>query len=330
MIHLLAEYCRQQGVVAEPGFGPKLVRWAICCDADGQYTGLIELGEVAGKNNRGREFARCPDLSQGELIGGSGSRRHFLADTAEVVLLLSKTPDEPKLIKKHDFFGSLLRRASLSMPALTPIVKLLYAPSYSPTEVEKIRLECERQKVKPNDRVTFRVESAFPLDQDYWHDWWREFRQGLSEREILSTPRPRCFVTGELTEPARTHLKITGLMSVGGQPAGDVLVGFDKDAFCSYNFSQGLNSSISPVGMAGYRSGLNELLSRSSVRVGNARVAFWFKDRVEDGENPLWALLGPPLRADDLAARERVIDFLHSVQAGRSRPVPLEATGTTL
>ena len=187
--------------------------------------------------------------------------------------------------------------------------------------MEAIRADCARHKVKPNDRVTFRIESAIPLEQDSWHDWWREFRRGLSEKEMSSGPLRRCFVTGELTEPERTHFKISGLASVGGQPAGDVLVGFDKEAFCSFGFSQGENASISAAGMAGYRSGLNELLKRSSVRVGNARVAFWFKDRVEDTENPLWALLGAPSRVEDLAARQRAIDFLRSVHTGRVRPL---------
>jgi len=321
VIHLLAEYCRRGNIAAEPGFGPKLVRWAICCDADGRYTGLIELGDVGSQKNPGREFPCCPDLSQGELIGGGVSRSHFLADTAEVVLLLSKAPDKPNLIKKHDFFGSLLRRAYLPIPALGPLVKLLYAASFSPTEVDKVRLDCERHRVKPTDRVTFRIESAVPLEQDFWHDWWREFRRGLSGKESSSSPRRRCFVTGEFTEPERTHLKILGLASVGGQPAGDVLIGFDKDAFCSFGFSQGENASISAAGMAGYRFGLNELLKRSSVRVGDSRVAFWFRDRVEDTENPLWALLGTPSRMDDLTARQRVIEFLRSVHTGRIRPL---------
>jgi CRISPR-associated protein Csd1 len=122
-----------------------------------------------------------------------------------------------------------------------------------------------------------------------------------------------------MAEPARTHLPIKGLGSVGGQPAGDVLIGFDKDAFCSFGFNQGENASVSESGMASYRAGLNELLSRSSVQVGNSRVAFWFKDRVEDAENPLWALLGEPGKADDLAARQRAIEFLRSVHAGRAR-----------
>jgi CRISPR-associated protein Csd1 len=317
MIHLLAEYCLQQNIIAEPGFGPKLVRWTICCDADGQYTGLVELGDVGSKKNSGQEFPCCPDLSQGELIAGGVSRSHFLADTASVVLLLSKDADDPFLIEKHGFFRRLVQEASSSVSLLLPVANLLC----NAAAVEAVRAESTRRKVKPTDRVTFRIESAIPLEQDSWHDWWREFRRGLSEKETSSSPLRRCFVTGEFTEPERTHLKISGLASVGGQPAGDVLVGFDKDAFCSFGFSQGENASISAAGMAGYRFGLNELLKRSSVRVGNTRVAFWFKERVEDAENPLWALLGAPSQVDDLAARQRAIDFLRSVHAGRARPL---------
>jgi CRISPR-associated protein Csd1 len=315
MIHLLAEYCRQQKIPAEAGFGPKYVRWAICCDTDGRYTGLVELGDVGTKGNHGQEFPCCPDLSQGELIAGGVSRSHFLADYAEVVLLLSKNADDPKLIAKHEFFRRLVHEASSSVPLLFPAANLLC----NAQAVEAIREDCARYKVKPTDRVTFRIESAVPLEQDSWHDWWREFRRGLSEKETSSRPLRRCFLTGELTEPERTHLKVSGLASVGGQPAGDVLIGFDKDAFCSFGFSQGENASISAAGMAGYRFGLNELLKRSSVRVGNSRVAFWFKERVEDAENPLWALLGAPSQVDDLAARQRAIDFLLSVHTGRVR-----------
>jgi hypothetical protein len=105
MIHLLDEYARKQNLAAEAGFSPKLVRWAICCDSNGRYTGLVPLGDVDAKNNRGREFPRCPDLSQGEMIGGGLARSHFLADTADVVLLYSKKGDEPKLAK-HEFFAS--------------------------------------------------------------------------------------------------------------------------------------------------------------------------------------------------------------------------------
>lgn len=314
MIHLLDEYARKQNLAAEPGFSPKLVRWAICCASNGRYTGLVPLGDVDAKNNRGREFSRCPDLSQGEMIGGGLARSHFLADTADVVLLYSRKGDEPKLAK-HEFFRELLRQASLKLPELTPVVNLLA----SAENIETIRADFVQEKVKPIDRVTFRVESSFPIDLDFWHDWWREFRQSLSAKDVNVGPRRRCFVTGEMAQPARTHLPIKWLGSVGGQPAGDVLIGFDKDAFCSFGFNQGENASVSESAMASYRAGLNELLRRSSVQIGNSRVAFWFKDRVEDAENLLWAFLGEPGKADDLAALQRAIEFLGSVHTGQAR-----------
>jgi CRISPR-associated protein Csd1 len=313
MIHLLAEYCRQQGLVAEAGFSPKEVRWAICCDSSGRYTGLVELGEVGAKNNRGQEFPCCPDLSQGELIRGGVARSHFLVDTADVALLHTKKGDEPKLAK-HDFFRDLLQRASVRLPDLAPAAILLQ----SAENVEGIRSDCEQQKVKPTDKMTFRVESSIPIAGDFWHEWWREFRREFCPR-VATTRLRHCFVTGELAEPERTHLPIKGLGSVGGQPAGDILISFYEDAFCSFGFSQGENSAVSSFAMASYRAGLNHLLSRSSVQVGNSRVAFWFKDRVQDLENPLWALLGEPSKADGLAARQRVIDFLQSVYTGKAR-----------
>src|ERR1035437_1560755 len=148
MIHLLAEYCRQQKLVADPAFGPKVVRWVICCDADGLYTGLVELGDVGAKMNRGQEFPCCPFLSQGELIGGGVSRSHFLADYASVVLLFSKDADDEKLKAKHEFFRQLVQDASSSAPLLLPAARLLY----DVTALEAIRADCARHKVKPTDR----------------------------------------------------------------------------------------------------------------------------------------------------------------------------------
>src|ERR1035441_963010 len=150
MIHLLAEYCRQQKLVAEPSFSPKFVRWAICCDDSGQYTGLVELGEVGAKKNNGQEFPCCPFLSQGELIAGGVSRSHFLADYASVALLLSKDADDGKLKAKHEFFRQLVQDASSSVPLLLPAARLLYDAA----ALEAIRADCARHKVKPTDRVT--------------------------------------------------------------------------------------------------------------------------------------------------------------------------------
>ena len=84
MLNHLINYAKQKGLVSRPGFKAKEVRWAIQFDAHGKYLGPIELGDAGQRGNKGRTFSMCPDLTQGELVGGGG-RRHFLVDSAEVV-----------------------------------------------------------------------------------------------------------------------------------------------------------------------------------------------------------------------------------------------------
>ena len=256
MIHLLAEYSRKQGLEAEPGFAPKLVRWAICCDSKANYTGLIELGEAGAKGNRGRQFSCCPDLTQGELLGG-GTRSHFLADSAEVLVPpLSKEPGKEILRKKHLFFGSLLQLVGTADESLRP-PSTFYSQLIGHDLQAAVLADCVRQKVKPTDRVTLCLNGTFPLEHNNWHPWWREFRAGLGspqpKQSQIANLAPVCFVTGQITAPEKTHLKISGLTRVGGQPAGDVLIGFDKDSFCSFEFSQGANACISGTAVAAYR-----------------------------------------------------------------------------
>ena len=103
-----------------------------------------------------------------EMIGGGISRSHFLADdTADVVLSCIPRKAMNPNSQKHEFFSELLRPlwASFTLPDQTPVVNLLG----SADNVEAIGVDCERQKVKPIDRMTFRVESSFPIDQDFWH-----------------------------------------------------------------------------------------------------------------------------------------------------------------
>ena len=85
--------------------------------------------------------------------------------------------------------------------------------------------------------------------------------------------------------------------------------------------AEGENACVSAAGMAGYRAGLNELLKRSAFGLATRRWRSGLRSGVEDDQNPLRALLGAPSRIDDLAARQRAIEFLNSVHTGRVRPI---------
>ena len=72
----------------------------------------------------------------------------------------------------------------------------------------------------------------------------------------------RCLVTGDVIEPATTHPKIKGLAGVGGLGMGDVMVGFDKQAFQSYGLEQSANAAMSEETATAYTETLNRLIAR--------------------------------------------------------------------
>ena len=270
MLDELVRYARAQGLDTEPGFKPKDVRWAVACDKEGHFLEVVELGETEQKRNLGRTFSKCPDLSQPELVSGSVTRSHFLVDTAEVVALHTKTPNDAKLIAKHLYFIRSLEEAAEVMPELAALADLLK----DETSLQELRNSLEGHRARPADKVTFQIGGAFPLECDEWHDWWRAQRQSLHPPEARTRPGPlvRCLATGDFIQPVATHPKIEKLSDVGGLPTGDVLIGFDKESFCSYGLSQAANAPVSEEVAAAYRAALNALIKEHGQRLAGTKV----------------------------------------------------------
>ena len=65
MLHQIIEHARSKNLDVEPGFTPKFVKWAIQCDSRGRFLGLLPL---AGKKEKGREFSKCPNMTQPEMV----------------------------------------------------------------------------------------------------------------------------------------------------------------------------------------------------------------------------------------------------------------------
>lgn len=305
MLDLLVKYAEDHELVTEPGFAPKLIKWAIVCKADGSFLDVLELGDTGQKKNPGQLFKQCPDLSQPEMISGGIRKSHFLVDSAEVVALLGAKENDEKILSKHHYFIRLLERAGEAVPQLACIAGMMSDKDFLGAVQDRLK----SKKAKATDRVTFYVDGFYPLDFDGWHDWWRSFRKTLSGNDIPkeanegngcsktagrsrkgseNTPiHMRCFVTGELIEPARTQPKIEGLADVGGQPAGTTLIGFDKDSFCSYALSQSYNASVSEPAASAYRAALNHLIRNQSHKFSGAKVTYWFKEQVALENDPM-------------------------------------------
>jgi len=331
MLRRLINYAHDQGLETEPGFKPKDVRWALCFTSQGEFLKVIqELGEVGSKRNPGQHFAKCPDLSQPELTGGATARAHFLIETAEIMALFGKNASERKAREKHHFFVELLRRAGSVMPELGKLGATL-TNDKALAAIRDCMNKQDNPKVKSTDRATFRVDGRFPVESSAWHGWWHRFRKALASERSGDADKPaptkggsrmRCFITGELVEPAATHPKIEGLADVGGQPSGTSLIGYDKEAFASYGLEQSANAAVSEEAASAYRIALNELLRNQAVRLAGAKVVYWFKGKVAREDDPL-AWLQEGAERQELDAQHRARTLLEAIRNGK-RPELLD------
>lgn len=319
MLELLAKYARDQSLEAEPGFKPKQVRWLVVCNDEGELLGVVELGDTGAKRNPGLTFPKCPEIDANVMQ--SGGKSHFLVETAEVVALLDKEGDGTEKTTKHEYFVGLVKQASTAMPELTAVAKLLADGK----ALASVRAHLHRQSARPTDKLTFKVGDSIAVESDVWHDWWRGFRRGLFSARLTKKPKEgqgesarlmRCFTSGDLVEPLATHPKVKGLTDVGGQAMGGVLIGFDKDSFCSYGLSQSANAATSEEGANAYRAALDDLLQNHSQRLAGAKVAHWFNKTVPPEDDPLsWLEAGAD--EQERNAQQRARELLEGIRTGK-------------
>lgn len=318
----LVRYADRKQLIAEPGFKPATARWAVDISGEGKLLRVIAPGDQERKRDPGLDFPACPRLEQAELTGGSemGRRSQFLLDSASVVALYGGRTregapmevEDEKARAKHEYFVRLLREASSAMPCLAAAADCLSEAQ----SLARIRAELAEHGAGPLDNVTVRIDGQFPLQSDAWHGWWREFRarfrQELPREQRQAGQRMRCFISGEVVQPARTHPKIR-LADVGGQKSGCALVSFKPDSFRSGGLQQSANFAVSEEAAWAYTAALNHLLERAVTLVG-AKVAYWFDEDVAPEDDPIAALMSG--EQEELEAHERARKLLTAIRTG--------------
>ncbi|MBC7287560.1 MAG: type I-C CRISPR-associated protein Cas8c/Csd1 [Armatimonadetes bacterium] len=255
-----------------------------------------------------------------------GRRSHFLIESAQVVALYDGRDQngQPRRVTggkvqdKHKYFVKLLHEASTSMPELEHAARCLEDDH----TLEAIRAALAERKAKPSDAVTLMIDDKFPVESPAWHDWWRQFRCDLNEslprKKKASGRMMRCFITGEIVRPARTHPKVK-LAAVGGQPSGSSLISFDEEAFCSGGLEQSNNYPVSEEAAAAYVAALNDLLEKGETLAGN-KIAYWYAESVPDEDDMLSAVFGTQLfspQQQELDALRRAGELLTAIRTGK-------------
>lgn len=250
MLEELYKYAVDSGITARAGFKEKSVAYYIDFDVNGNFIGFDTV-------EKGKKTI-CPDM--GSAAQG-GLKSNIIAEKAEIVLNLPDSAGNFPRQTKHDFYMSAMREIAQFSPAFAKAVNSLE------NKREEIISELLSKKIKPDKCISIKFDGD-PLEQNpCYFDWWDEFRARQNDASKSSKAKKeqsgkvRCFITGELTEPVRTAPKFSGLVSVGGHTSGDTIVGFDKDAYCSYGFSQAANAAVSEEGITAVNAALNRLLS---------------------------------------------------------------------
>lgn len=250
MLKALYDYAVLRELALPPGFVLKPIKAYICLAASGRFLGL-ELSD--------EKSVPCPDI--GSLANGT-EKCNPLAEKRSLILPKSSNA-------KSTFFYETLAAGAAHEPMLAVCLHAMEEDA----QREAIDAEAETLKLKPGDRLSFKVSGRSILGSAAMQAWWLEYRRQF--QNAAPARLAPCLITGELTTPMPTLPPISGLSVVGGHARGDSLISFDKPAFCSYGFKQGENAPVSEEAFAAVKAALDHLLDGAPVLAG-MKFVHWY------------------------------------------------------
>ncbi len=304
MLKALYDYGVRRHLALPPGFVGKTIK---------AYISLSESNDSVSIYLGGDEPVPCPDI--GSLANGK-DKSNVLAEKRSVVI-----PEESG--SKSKFFIDALRSAAEAEPLLQTCIHALETPATATA----IRAELDRAKIKPGDRISFRVNGKSVLRSEKILSWWQEYRKQFSKAQEEATAL--CLISGEPTVPMTTTTPIQGLRVVGGHASGDALICFDKTAFCSYNQKKAANAPISEEAFCVVKAALDDLLKDAPILAG-MKFVHWFDREIPQEDDPLCSIdfgYEPPEDEDEEKTpfneleRRRTADRIpQSVYSGQAAP----------
>ena len=270
MLTELYRYALDHGLAAQPGFKPKRVKAYVLLSADGKFLGV----HVRGKD--------APDVYAPDIgAAANGDRCQPLIEKMKIVF---GTADNPKASKKREFYLYVLDEGGAYESAFSVIAHVLRDENATKVIIS----ELVKHNIRDDDAIGFIVDGVPVESSPRYLSWWSKFRTMFSpeEADVL----PRCLITGERKAALATVPKVSGLMFVGGHPAGDAFLCFDKDAFQSYGFKKSANAPVSEEAMTAVNAALTDLIAKAPV-LGNAKLVHWYSSEIAEEEDLMPILL---------------------------------------
>lgn len=288
MLSELAQYARDHGLAAQPGFKPKSVKGYIHLSIDGTFTGVEVVEKGAGP-------VYAPDIGS----AANGTRYcNPLVEKAKIPLCMVEDEKKDRNIPtKHTFFLSMLDSGVEYEPKFSVIAQAL---RHQETR-DAIIAALGQHKLKGAAPIGFWVDGT-PVEQTPGcAAWWAEFRKQFVDAP--SGDLPRCLVTGDLAPALTTVPKVSGLLSVGGHTSGDAFLCFDKDAFQSYGLKKSANAAVSEEGMTAVNAALTKLIGDAPT-FGGAKLVHWYSREIPDEADLFGAMMDGSWEYEDWGDEE--------------------------
>ena len=111
-------------------------------------------------------------------------------------------------------------------------------------------------------------------------------------RSVLdNTEAGQCAIIGDNLPISRSHAKLSGVR--GAQATGAALISFNEESYCSYGFSQSVNSRVSLEAEFKYTTMLQYLLDNrdSKLYLGDDTTVFWASSPQKEYSDLFWGLI---------------------------------------
>ena len=239
MLKALYDYGVRNGLTLPPGFVKKQIRAYISLTASGDFLGMEQCTD---------ELLPCPDIGS---LANSPDKCNLLAEKCGIILFMPQP--EAQSSPKNAFFCQTLCSGAEAVPEMAVCLAFLQDAA----KVQAAADEAARLKIKPGDRISFKVSGTPVVRAAGLIPWWCDYRRQFTK----DSGQTRCLITGKITAPPATVPPVSGLQVVGGHARGDTLICFDKSAFCSYGLKQVANAPVSEEAFAAVKAAMDDLLA---------------------------------------------------------------------
>ena len=273
MLKALYDYALRRHLSPPSGYAPKTVRAWISVSTGSDYVNV-----TAGD----KEEILCPDI--GSLANGT-TKSNVLTEKRSVIF-----PAENN--RKTEFFLQTMREAAAHDPVWLPCLEAIENPDRRKIVLE----ELDRMKIKPGDRISFRIDGKPGVSGEKTVSWWAEYRRQFTAE--TDRPDTLCIIMGEPVVPMTTTPPIQGLHAVGGHACGDALISFDKPSFTSYGLKQAANAPVSEEAYTAVKAALDDLLKDAPILAG-MKFVHWYDCELPKEIDPLTGAIDPLDEDDD-------------------------------